>query len=285
MFATTLEDRRTAGAEKVLCDGRARSVRFLTIEDGMGFTMSDVRLARGMDSVLWYRHHWEANYIVDGAGRLTDLTTDETWTLAPGTLYTVGPADRHLVEPDGSLHIVSVFCPALTGDEAHDSDGAYPPTGPVPEGRDRMFVRTVDGLRQEGREMVVAGGSARTVRMLLREDRVGFTLCDVSLAAGSRNTLWYRHHREANYILEGTGEVTDLGTGEAWPMAPGMMYCVGPDDRHSMHALTDLHLLSVFCPPLAGDEQHDAQGTLAGGGPVPPGPRGPSVRRPGGGSP
>ena len=272
MFVRTLENRIEAGASKVLCQGKARSTRFLTCEDGMGFTMSDVRLTTGMKTVLWYKHHWEANYIVGGTGAVTDLTTHESWPLGPGTLYTVGPVDRHLVEPDDRIHLVSVFNPPLAGDEAHDSDGSYPATGPVPEGRERMFVRTVDGLRKAGRERVVAGGSARTVRMLLQEDRVGFTLSDVNLAAGNRNTLWYRHHWEANYILEGTGAVTDLGTGTVWPMEPGMMYCVGPEDRHSMLAHTDLHLLSIFCPALGGNEQHDSQGTLAASGPVPPGP-------------
>ncbi len=272
MFVRTLEERRAAGAGKVLCGGKARSTRFLTARDGMGFTLSDVRLARGMDTTLWYRHHWEANYIAAGTGRVTDLGNGDSWPLAPGSLYTVGPGDRHLVEPDEALHIVSVFAPPLNGDEAHDADGSYPPTGPVPEGRERMFVRSVAGLREEGRERIVAGGSARTVRMLLAEDRVGFTVSDVNLAAGNRNTLWYRHHWEANYILGGRATVTELSGGGAWTMEPGTMYCVGPDDRHAMHAESDLHLLSVFCPALEGGEQHDAEGTLPASGPVPPGP-------------
>lgn len=273
MFVRTLDERRRAGAEKVLSEGRVRSTRFLIIPDGMGFTLSDVRVAGGMSSVLWYRHHWEANYIVAGTGTVRDLERDRSWPLAPGTLHTVGPTDRHLVDPDDDLHVVSVFNPPLVGDEAHDSDGAYPPTGPVPEGRECMFVRTVDELAGQGRQLVVAGGSATTVRMLLRDDGVGFSLSDVRLAAGSRNVLWYKHHWEANYVLDGTGEVTDLGSGETWQMEPGMMYCVGPEDRHSMHALSDLHLLFVFCPALTGDEQHDADGTLAASGDaVPPGP-------------
>ena len=52
------------------------------------------------------------------------------------------------------------------------------------------------------------------------------------------------------------------------------MYCGGPDDRHSMHAITDLHLISVFCPALQGDEMYDKDGALTPSGPVPPGPDG-----------
>ena len=59
-----------------------------------------------------------------------------------------------------------------------------------------MFVKTIDELRATGREQVVAGGSARSVRMLLAEDRVGVTIADVKLVAGNRNVLWYKHHWE-----------------------------------------------------------------------------------------
>ena len=32
------------------------------------------------------------------------------------------------------VHVISVFDPPLTGTETHDTDGAYPATGPVPKG-------------------------------------------------------------------------------------------------------------------------------------------------------
>jgi L-ectoine synthase len=137
-----------------------------------------------------------------------------------------------------------------------------------------MLVKTLQELRSAGREKVVANGSARTVRFLTQEDGMGFTMSDVWLKAGAENVLWYKHHWEANYIVEGRGEVTDLGSGRRWPLEPGVMYIVGPRDRHSMKAITDLHLVSIFNPPLRGDEQHDAEGTLPPSGPLPPGPRG-----------
>ena len=34
--------------------------------------MADVRLSPGMNSVLWYKNHWEANFVVTGCGTLTD---------------------------------------------------------------------------------------------------------------------------------------------------------------------------------------------------------------------
>ena len=135
-----------------------------------------------------------------------------------------------------------------------------------------MIVKTYQALKSAGREKVVANGSARTLRFLTQADGMGFTISDVHLAAGAENTLWYKHHWEANYIIAGKGEVKDLGTGQVHALEPGVMYIVGPKDRHSMNAITDLHLISVFNPPLRGDEQHDAEGTLPPSGPLPPGP-------------
>ncbi len=273
MFVRTLDDLRKQGKEIVLSGGEARTVRLLTREDGMGFSLSDLTASAGLEAALWYKNHWEANYIVSGRGTVQEVATGKSWPLAAGTLYTVGPNDRHLVAVTDELRIISVFNPPLMGNETHDADGSYPPTGPIPPGRESMFVKTINELRAAGREKVVAGGSARSVRMLLAEDRVGVTIADVKLAAGNRNVLWYKHHWEANYILSGHGEVDDLTTSESWALEPGTMYCVGPNDRHSMHAITDLHLVSVFCPALQGDEMHDEDGALAPSGPVPPGPK------------
>ncbi len=136
-----------------------------------------------------------------------------------------------------------------------------------------MYAVSVEDMRAKGREKTVANGSARTVRFLLEEDGLGFSLSDVRLKAGSKNVLWYKNHWEANHIISGTGEVTDLTTGKVFPIGPGVCYIVGPKDRHSMHAITDLHLISIFNPPLRGDEQHDAEGTIPAYAPHPPGPK------------
>jgi len=274
MFIRTLEGLEAAGRIKLLVNDTTRSARFLTADDGMGFSYNDNRVARGSDAMLWYKHHWEANYIVSGRGEVTDLTSGEKWTLEPGVLYVVGPNDRHRFRITEDDHHVSVFCPPLRGDERHDPDGVYAASGPVPKTDRRMFVKRADQMRTAGKELVVANGGARTLRMLTQADDVGFGLSDVHLEPGADSILWYKHHWEANHILAGTGEVTDLSTGQSWNLEPGVAYNVGPRDRHRLRATTALHLLSVFSPPLKGDEQHDADGALAPSGPVPPGPKG-----------
>ena len=272
MFVKTLADLKARGQERVLCNGNIRTVRFLTRADGLGFTVSDVRVSAGIDQILWYRNHIEANFVVSGEGTVEDTNSGRSWKLEPGVIYVVGPKDRHRILSTTDMYIISVFNPPLTGNERHDADGTYEPGGEIPPGRDTMFVKHLDELRAAGREKVVAGGSARTIRALLQEDALGFTVCDVNLDAGQKNILWYKHHWEANYILGGRGEVVDLGTNASWVLEPGVMYMVGPDDRHSMRAHSDLHLVSIFNPALKGDEMHDAEGTIPPSGPTPPGP-------------
>ncbi|HYB10301.1 MAG TPA: ectoine synthase [Alphaproteobacteria bacterium] len=272
MFIRTLEGLQAAGMIKLLVNGTTRSARFLTAADGMGFSYNDNRVDKGADAVLWYKNHWEANYIVSGRGEVTDLTSGESWPLEAGALYVVGPNDRHRFRVTENEHHVSVFCPALKGDESHDKDGTYAASGPRPKTDRRMFVKRVHEMRAAGKEMVVANGQARTIRMLTKADDVGFGLSDVHLMAGAEAILWYKHHWEANHILAGSGEVSDLTSGENWKLEPGTAYNVGPRDRHKLRAVSDLHLLSVFSPALAGDEQHDETGTLRPSGPVPSGP-------------
>ena len=137
-----------------------------------------------------------------------------------------------------------------------------------------MFVRTLDDVVAAGRLRELHGGDTRSARYLTAADGMGFSFSDVRFSSGAVVDLWYKHHWEANYILSGTGRVADHGTGEVWPLEPGSLYNVGPKDRHRVTAETDLHLVSVFCPPLRGDEQHDADGTLGPSGPVPSGPPG-----------
>jgi len=272
MFVRSLEDRRAVGMVKSLANNTTQSARFLIAADGLGFSYNENRVGNGSDVHLWYKHHWEANYIVSGAGEVTDLTSGQTWALGPGALYMVGPNDKHRFHIFAAAHFISVFCPPLRGDERHDADGAYAQSGPVPKTSQHMFVKRADEMRAAGKELVVAGGKARSIRMLTQSDQVGFSLSDVHLDAGAEAVLWYKHHWEANHILAGTCEVTDVSTGQSYRLTSGMAYYVGPKDRHKLRAITDVHLLSVFSPPLKGDEQHDADGSLPPTGAIPPGP-------------
>ena len=64
----------------------------------------------------------------------------------------------------------------------------------------------------------------------------------------------------------------DATTNEVYQIGPGGLYVVGPKDRHHVKALTDVHAISVFNPPLTGEEVHDEDGSYPPTEPIPPGP-------------
>ena len=272
MFVRTLDDAAAMGRTLSLVNDTTHAARLLTAVDGVGFSYSDARCDKGSSATIWYKNHWEANYIVAGKAELIELSGGRTWTLEPGSLYVVGPNDRHILRTPEVEHHISVFCPALRGHERHDADGAYEPSGPISKTDRRMFVKTVGEMRAAGHENISATGNSKVIRMLTQEDGVGFSLSDVLVKAGAESALWYKHHWEANHILSGTLEVEDSSTGKIWMLERDMIYCVGPKDRHTIRARTAVHLLSIFCPPLKGGERHDADGSLPPSGPVPPGP-------------
>ena len=274
MLIRTMEQLEAEGRVISISHGKATAVRLLTKSDRLGFSLSEARASQAGQSNLWYKNHWEANYVRSGNATLENRSTGERWPLKPGVLYCVGPKDRHRIIRDepSDMRIISVFNPPIEGEETHDEDGAYPPTGDIPPGKERMFVKTIKDVRKAGMERTVAGGAAVSTRYLTVDDNLGFSFSAVRLKAGGEADLWYKHHWEANLVLDGTLEVTDYVTGEVHNIGPGGLYLVGPKDRHHVKALTDVHLVSVFDPPLTGKEVHDEDGSYPPTGSIPAGP-------------
>jgi L-ectoine synthase len=121
-----------------------------------------------------------------------------------------------------------------------------------------MIVRTLDDVVGSDRDVAAANWSSR--RFLLASDGLGYSLNDTVLHAGTTTTMWYRHHQESVYCVEGRGTLTDLETGQVHPIAPGTLYVLDGNERHELHAETDLRMVCVFTPPLTGQEVHDADG-------------------------
>ncbi len=123
-----------------------------------------------------------------------------------------------------------------------------------------MIVRSLDDLKAQGRYREKPGAWTSS-RYLLRDDGVGFTLTQTTVAAGSKQVMEYKNHVEANLIIEGEGTVTDIATGEVHKLAPGVMYTLDKHDRHELEATTDLQIVCVFTPALVGQETHDDHGS------------------------
>jgi len=99
------------------------------------------------------------------------------------------------------------------------------------------------------------------VKTLLRKDDVGFTLTQTTCVAGQQIELHYKHHIEANLVIEGEANVTDLESGQVFRLTPGSMYTLDKHDHHRIDVIKDLKLVCVFTPALTGKETHDEDGS------------------------
>jgi L-ectoine synthase len=124
-----------------------------------------------------------------------------------------------------------------------------------------MIVRSLREI--EGTERDSAGDGWRALRLLLRDDGLGFSLSETTVEAGAELELEYRHHFEACLCLEGEAEITELATGEHHTIQPGTVYALDKHDRHVVRVISDLRLVCVFNPALTGREMHDASGGYA----------------------
>lgn len=122
-----------------------------------------------------------------------------------------------------------------------------------------MIVRHLRDI--ENTDDDVAAETWRSRRLLLAGDGQNFSLHDTLLHAGTTTDMWYQHHVEAVYTIEGTGILTNRETGETHPLAPGSLYVLDGHERHTVEAHTTLRMVCVFDPPVTGREVHDEHGT------------------------
>ena len=121
-----------------------------------------------------------------------------------------------------------------------------------------MIVRHLEQV--VGTDRDVEGPNFRSRRLLLAGDGTDFSFHDTVLHAGTVTSMWYRHHVEAVYCIEGTGQLENLETGTVHAVRPGTFYCLDGHERHRLRAETTLRMMCVFTPPLTGDEVHDEDG-------------------------
>ena len=97
-------------------------------------------------------------------------------------------------------------------------------------------------------------------RSVLEKDGLGFAMMETRIDAGGPYKWHYKNHQEACMCISGEGYIEDLTTGEVSDIYPGITYLVDKHQPHLFTALTDVVLVSVFNPPLKGDETHDRNG-------------------------
>lgn len=123
-----------------------------------------------------------------------------------------------------------------------------------------MIVKSLEEIKS-GDGYQEKPGVWSSARYLLRTDDVGFTLTQTTCAAGQSIELHYKNHIEANLVIEGEADVTDLDSGTVYRLKPGSMYTLDKHDRHRLDVISDLRLVCVFTPALTGSETHDEAGS------------------------
>ena len=92
-------------------------------------------------------------------------------------------------------------------------------------------------------------------RLILAGDGLKYSVHETTLDAGVDLNFKYEAHRETVYCMEGEGSITNVATGQTWPITAGTLYTVGIGDTHIVRSNTGMKLLCIFDPPLAGQEE------------------------------
>ncbi|MEV4256563.1 ectoine synthase [Spirillospora sp. NPDC049652] len=121
-----------------------------------------------------------------------------------------------------------------------------------------MIVRSLNEIVGTDRDVQAETWASR--RLVLAREKVGFSLHDTVLYAGTETRMWYANHIEAVYCISGEGELVNEETGETHRVEPGVMYLLDGHEHHMLRAFTDVRTVCVFNPPCTGREVHDENG-------------------------
>lgn len=115
----------------------------------------------------------------------------------------------------------------------------------------------------EGTERDVKFKEGRSLRVLLEKDNMGFSLHKTIIPKGQKGHWHYKHHQEACYCVSGYGELINLDTKQSFLIIPETTYVLDNYDNHTFEAFEDVVLISVFNPPVKGQEVHQEDGSYS----------------------
>lgn len=121
-----------------------------------------------------------------------------------------------------------------------------------------MIVRSFHAMKDTDRRVDSNGWNS--VRLLLKDDKMGFSFHITTIYAGAELKMHYQNHLESVYCVAGEGSIEDLETGVKHHIRPGVMYALDKNDRHILRAKSEMTMACVFNPPVTGKEVHDDTG-------------------------
>ncbi len=120
-----------------------------------------------------------------------------------------------------------------------------------------MIVRRLSELEPERIQSAETWSSRRLV---LAGDKMGFSMHDTIIHAGTTTHMHYANHLEAVYCIQGKGTVKVVKTGEEFVIEAGTIYALDQHDEHILTAESEMRMVCAFNPPLVGRETHDENG-------------------------
>ena len=126
-----------------------------------------------------------------------------------------------------------------------------------------MKTRTIKEIENTERDVI--GNGFRSIRVLLEKDNMGFSLHKTIIPRGGYYHWHYKHHLEACYCIQGVGFIKNKETGEKHLIEKDTTYILDNHDDHEFIAVSDedVILISVFNPPVTGDEIHLKDGSYS----------------------
>ena len=123
-----------------------------------------------------------------------------------------------------------------------------------------MIVRNL--AEAENSERRIDSNGWTSVRMLLKDDNMGFSFHITTIHPGAELRMHYKNHVECVYCISGTGSIENVATGERHDVRPGVMYALDQHDLHILRADPGVEIVTacVFNPPLTGREVHGEDG-------------------------
>ncbi|MDX1483608.1 MAG: ectoine synthase [Alphaproteobacteria bacterium] len=121
-----------------------------------------------------------------------------------------------------------------------------------------MIVRDYHTAKNTQRRVDSEGW--HSVRLLLKDDGMGFSFHITTIYEGAELEMHYRHHLESVFCISGEGSIENLDTGEVHEIGPGIVYALDRHDHHVLQAKSEMVMACVFNPPVTGQEVHDETG-------------------------
>jgi len=123
-----------------------------------------------------------------------------------------------------------------------------------------MIVRTLEECENSSRKIESETATWNSVRMLLKDDNMGFSFHITTIYANTETPIWYQNHLESVYCMSGEGEIETVADGKVYPIKPGTLYILDKNDQHLLRGFSEMKMACVFNPPLIGNEVHNKEG-------------------------